>query len=495
MGSSNNREARTMRSTILVFSIAIGFAFAATADQVVPEDADYALDDDLVEAHAKVQAMMAAGKTLADCRKLEDATKKDIEDAVRDGQKLLDSLPRGDHCENTGQGAVKLAQEAKEKADKPAITTAQSAHVKISSRSFSSINENECSWAFSSTAYTTAQATYKKAVKEHEIAVGRAGEAAKAVASAIAEAKQGKHDCLCKTQYDHTETFKRLSKDNAKNQKDWTFAFKLECVHSGKKVCKIPACPTVKPGDMTKFQFLKCMLKGGKTSVEMKLKGQGCCRYPGWNPAKNKGYMSEKDCMMECLKDRSCNAADIARPKNGKYHCHLFTHGTHATVMKTLTTQCNVKSATEKCFYKHHEETAAPSTKKEAPKDPCAKYEAEKKANHEIAAALKAAVGFPGGSVVINSSGKKTLDEVAKVLNKYAWMAVNIQGHSDAKQGPTCTKLVNGRAESTKKYLASKGCKNKMTVIAGTCTKKRAITIGAQDTIAAGAKLPAGCKA
>merc|ERR1712072_178998 len=129
------------------------------------------------------------------------------------------------------------------------------------------------------------------------------------------------------------------------------------------------------------------------------------------------------------------------------------------------------------------------------PTDPCAKYQAEKAANKQIAAALTAQVGFAPGSVVINPNGKTTLDKVAKILNQYAWMAVNIQGHSDAKQGARCTQLVNGRADSTKKYLASKGCANKMTVITGTCSKVRAITIGAQDTISAGAKLPKGCKA
>merc|ERR1712205_1842 len=118
-----------------------------------------------------------------------------------------------------------------------------------------------------------------------------------------------------------------------------------------------------------------------------------------------------------------------------------------------------------------------------------------KAANQKIAAALNAQVGFDDNSVALKPAGKETLDEVAKVLNQYPWMAVNVQGHSDAKKGTHCTKLVNGRAESTKKFLASKGCKNKMTVVAGTCAKVRAITIGAQDTISAGAKLPAGCKA
>jgi len=139
--------------------------------------------------------------------------------------------------------------------------------------------------------------------------------------------------------------------------------------------------------------------------------------------------------------------------------------------------------------------TASKKVDPVAPADPCAKYQAEKAANQKIAAALNAQVGFDDNSVALKPAGKKTLDEVAKVLNQYPWMAVNVQGHSSAPHGAACQKLVNGRADSTKKYLASKGCKNTMTVVKGTCTKVKAITIGAQDTISAGAKLPAGCKA
>merc|ERR1712193_346521 len=132
------------------------------------------------------------------------------------------------------------------------------------------------------------------------------------------------------------------------------------------------------------------------------------------------------------------------------------------------------------------------------PADPCKKWKEERKANLEIAAALKANVGFAPNVVTLNDSGKKTLSEVAKTLNKYSWMAVNIQAHSSAPVGDSCNKLVNGRAESTKSFLAQMGVKNKMTVIKGTCTVKRAITIGAQDSIqnAAGAgSPPKGCTA
>merc|ERR1711977_135660 len=132
------------------------------------------------------------------------------------------------------------------------------------------------------------------------------------------------------------------------------------------------------------------------------------------------------------------------------------------------------------------------------PVDPCKKWQEERKANLAIAAALKADVGFAPNVVTLNDSGKKTLGEVAKTLNKYPWMAVNVQAHSSASQGSGCEKLVQGRAENTKTFLASQGVKNKMTVVKGTCSIKRAITIGAQDSISnsggAGAP-PKGCSA
>merc|ERR1711959_271649 len=132
------------------------------------------------------------------------------------------------------------------------------------------------------------------------------------------------------------------------------------------------------------------------------------------------------------------------------------------------------------------------------PVDPCKKWQEERKANLAIAAALKANVGFAPNVVTLNDSGKKTLGEVAKTLNKYPWMAVNVQAHSSASQGSGCEKLVQGRAENTKTFLASQGVKNKMTVVKGTCSIKRAITIGAQDSISnsggAGAP-PKGCSA
>jgi len=128
---------------------------------------------------------------------------------------------------------------------------------------------------------------------------------------------------------------------------------------------------------------------------------------------------------------------------------------------------------------------------KVAPADPCKKWQAEKKANAEVAKALKAQVSFGGGSTVIKAQGKRTLDKAAAVLRKYPWMTITVTGHSDAPKGRRCTQLVIGRAAATEKYLKSKGCKNKMTRPVGKCGKKRAIEIIAN---AAGQRSPPkGC--
>merc|ERR1712054_275798 len=135
--------------------------------------------------------------------------------------------------------------------------------------------------------------------------------------------------------------------------------------------------------------------------------------------------------------------------------------------------------------------TIKPTIKPVAPADPCKKWKAEYKANAEIAKALKAEVRFGGGSTKLKDQGKKTLDNVAKILNKYPWMTITVEGHSDAPKGARCTALTIGRAAETEKYLKSKGVKNKMTRPIGKCGKKRAIEIIGN---AAGRKAPPkGC--
>merc|ERR1712072_426180 len=144
-------QAQNMRCSIFALSLAIVYASASPiADSVVPEDSHYAVDDDLSEAQQKINQMTAAGSSDKDCRKLVTETRKDVQTNVDSCQKIIDAMPKGEHCVNLGQANVKAATEAKSKADKHLVTTttevtkASSAKVDFGSRSFSSLTEGKC---------------------------------------------------------------------------------------------------------------------------------------------------------------------------------------------------------------------------------------------------------------------------------------------------------------------------------------------------------------
>merc|ERR1712224_436516 len=194
-----------MRCTILVLSLAIIYATASpmAEDHIIPEESLFALDDDLSEAQQKINEMTAAGKSDKDCRKLVTETRKDIETNVNNCQKNMDALHNGKECPSRGQGDVKTATEAKSKADKhykytvTEVTKASSASVNFGSRTFSSLTEGKCESFYSSTSYTTAEATYKAAVTARTKAKGAAEQADKELKAAIEAAAKAKKECEC----------------------------------------------------------------------------------------------------------------------------------------------------------------------------------------------------------------------------------------------------------------------------------------------------------
>merc|ERR1712091_685069 len=248
-----------MRSTILVLSLAIIYASASNMaeDHIIPEESLFALDDDLSEAQQKVNEMTAAGKSDKDCRKLVTETRKDIETNVNTCQKTMDALPNGKECPSRGQKGVKTATEAKDKADKhykytvTEVTKASRASVKFGSRTFSSLTEGKCESFYSSTSYTTAEATYKAAVTARTKAKGAAEQADKELKAAIEAAAKAKKECECQVKKDHEEKFTKLSAADAANKKAWEFACKVECVLDGKSNCRSSAAPQCKKAKLT----------------------------------------------------------------------------------------------------------------------------------------------------------------------------------------------------------------------------------------------------
>merc|ERR1712167_403412 len=248
-----------MRCTILVLSLAIIYATASNMaeDHIIPEESLFALDDDLSEAQQKVNEMTAAGKSDKDCRKLVTETCEDIETNVNTCQKTMDALPNGKECPSRGQKGVKTATEAKDKADKhykytvTEVTKASSASVKFGSRTFSSLTEGKCESFYTSSSYTTAEATYKAAVTARTTAKGAAEQADKELKAAIEAAAKAKKECECQVKKDHEDKFTKLSAADAANKKAWEFACKVECVLDGKANCRCSAAPQCKKAKLT----------------------------------------------------------------------------------------------------------------------------------------------------------------------------------------------------------------------------------------------------
>merc|ERR1712057_97316 len=199
MGARKERIAILMRCSILVISLAIIYASASpTSDSVVPEDSLYALDDDLSEAQQTIDDMTASGKSNKDCRKLVTDTRKEVTDNVDFCNKAMDALPKGESCPAQGQENVKIAPEAKHKADKHVVycktevTKTEQTQVDFGSATFSTLTEGKCSSFYSSTSYTTAKISHKTAVEAHTRAVGAAEQAAKSLKLAIEAAAKAK---------------------------------------------------------------------------------------------------------------------------------------------------------------------------------------------------------------------------------------------------------------------------------------------------------------
>merc|ERR1712224_356111 len=248
-----------MRCTILVLSLAIIYATASpmAEDHIIPEESLFALDDDLSEAQQKINEMTAAGKSDKQCRELVTTIRKDIDSNVKNCQSIMDALPDGSDCPNRGQAEVKAATTLKDKADKhykytvTEVTKASSASVNFGSRTFSSLTEGKCESFYSSTSYTTAEATYKAAVTARTKAKGAAEQADKELKAAIEAAAKAKKECECQVKKDHEEKFTKLSAADAANKKAWEFACKVECVLDGKANCRCSAAPQCKKAKLT----------------------------------------------------------------------------------------------------------------------------------------------------------------------------------------------------------------------------------------------------
>merc|ERR1712193_112809 len=393
MGAPQQREINarisiTMRASLIIVSLScILYAASASQESTVPDDSLFELDDELAEARATVKAMTSAGKALKDCENLDKATKEDITTSVTTNQKIIDALPRGDHCPTVAVQTKKILEQKTKCAATLKIsieqeTKASQAQVVFGKSTFSSLKEGDCNTFFTHSSYTSARTTYETTVTTRIKAEGAYKQATETLAKEIKIATKSENECLCKTKADHAAAFKKANQNDAANKAAWTKAHQIGCVLRGETSCRIPPTPSLtQPTLSARAQAAVC--------------------------------------------------------------------------------------------------TGGPIAEKKAPTDKCERWKAEQNANSEIVSALA-------------NEGKKTLQNVAKILNKYPWMTMEVRGHSDAKPGATCTRLVDGRAKSSMDYLRSKGATNTMKVVTGTCGKIKAVTVRPISVFNNEGK-PAGC--
>merc|ERR1711975_182755 len=143
----------------------------------------------------------------------------------------------------------------------------------------------------------------------------------------------------------------------------------------------------------------------------------------------------------------------------------------------------------EKATKEKADKAAAAAEKKSKipPADPCKQYKEKEAANKKLTKTLQKSIRFEPNQTILTAAGKKTLDDVAAVVVKYAWMALDLTGQSTAS-GSGCQRLVDGRAKAASAYLKNKGCTNKMNT-AGKCKTFIGLTIQATGS----AKAPKGC--
>merc|ERR1712216_432827 len=219
--------------TVIMQSISIIFVaslvlYASASDSVVPEDALFALDDDLSEARSTLTSLQQAGKSWKECEQLVKDDKAEVEANVKNAQKIINSLEVGHKCTALSKKADD--EVAKKKTEE---TAAKDAMVDFGSRTFSSLTKGDCGVFFTHKNYISAKANAAKAAQARKEAEGAAVQAKKVMEKAVAQAKTDTHKCLCDTKFAHNKALKEGKANDAANEKLWVRAHKLECVLKG----------------------------------------------------------------------------------------------------------------------------------------------------------------------------------------------------------------------------------------------------------------------
>jgi hypothetical protein len=211
----------------------------------------------------KVRKMRAAGKSNSECLKVAEGSIKVVVDQVAQDQKVLDKLPKGEHCIKSieSNAAVRLAVKTVATKNKEyqsatrALATAEDLIVSnpMTFRSLSNLltKGGLAQHVVRSSSYLKAKAAFDSANKAAMMAKGALGAATSFAQQtkqrAAQKAAKAKKSCLCQAQRTQNKVFKAL-KMKAIDKQEWKDAHLLLChLPWGPTVaCNIPALPALK---------------------------------------------------------------------------------------------------------------------------------------------------------------------------------------------------------------------------------------------------------
>jgi hypothetical protein len=226
---------------------------------VVPESITETPDIALMEASfndakATVAAMIQEHGDDSACKDLAQATQDEVISAVAHQQKALAGMPKGDQCNDEGQGLINEAKDLKATAEKAKADAQAALNVENSKKfnfgdfSFEELTEGECNTFFNSGVYTDAKSKVVAAKAVLAQKVAEAAAAATAVETQTKEAANLVKECKCKTKKLLDNSLAQMnSGSKADNTKAWNKAHHMECVLAGKTTneCQVPALPVV----------------------------------------------------------------------------------------------------------------------------------------------------------------------------------------------------------------------------------------------------------
>merc|ERR1711871_1134124 len=205
------------------------------------------------EAQSTITELLQAGKDEGACADLADATIKEVVDSVDNQQKILDALDTGADCPKEGQDAVdaatadlQTANKNKQDAD-AALAAAKTAMVKISPKTLSSLQKEDCGFVFNDPAYLSAKTTAENAQTAATAAAGAVESATKAVDDAKAAQQELIKACQCKVHKDYTAAWEAANKNNDADTQAYTKGKHMKCVLAGTSPasCSVGAVPAV----------------------------------------------------------------------------------------------------------------------------------------------------------------------------------------------------------------------------------------------------------